>query len=133
MEQALARSAFMVATGLTLEEVSASRVTGTLELGPDQHTPWGIVHGGVYAAVIETAASSGASAAVEDRGMIAVGLTNTTQFLRSAVAGTATVEAVAVHQGGTQQLWRAEVRDDRGRLLATGELRLQNMELRPAG
>ena len=57
-------SAFLRAAGLVVDEVTASRVTGHLQLGPEHHTPWGIVHGGVYTTAIESAASIGASSAV---------------------------------------------------------------------
>ena len=120
--------AFVRATGLALDEVSGNRVTGHIDLSEDHHTPWGIVHGGVYATAIESAASIGASTAVRERGMVAVGLTNTTHFLRSVTAGRVLVEAEALHQGRSQQLWRVDVRDDRDRLLAHGEVRLQNLD-----
>jgi 1,4-dihydroxy-2-naphthoyl-CoA hydrolase len=120
--------AFVRAAGLELDEVSGTRVVGHITLGEDHHTPWGIVHGGVYATAIESAASIGASTAVRDRGMVAVGLTNTTHFLRSVTAGLVRVEAEALNQGRSQQLWRVDVRDDRERLLAHGEVRLQNLD-----
>src|SRR5713101_2368227 len=72
---------FLRAAGLVFDDISATRVTGHLELGPEHHTPWGVVHGGVYTAAVETAASLGASAAVFDRGQFAVGLNNSTDFL----------------------------------------------------
>jgi len=37
--------AFLSAAGLVFDEISGTRVTGHLDLGPDHHTPWGIVHG----------------------------------------------------------------------------------------
>ena len=80
---------------------------------------------------IESAASVGASAAVRGRGMVAVGLTNTTHFLRSLTSGTVTVDAVPINQGRTQQLWRVDIADDEGRLIAHGEVRLQNVEAPP--
>jgi len=123
----MTESAFMTATGLVLDEITGTRVVGHLLLGPDHHTPWCVVHGGVYAAAIETAASTGASVAVKGHGMFAVGLTNTTQFLRSSTGGRVVLETVALHQGRTQQLWRAEIRDADGRLVAHGDLRLQNL------
>ena len=123
-----ASGAFVRAVGLELDEVSDTRVTGHIDLSEDHHTPWGIVHGGVYATAIESAASIGASTAVRERGMVAVGLTNTTHFLRSVTAGRVLVEAEALHQGRSQQLWRVDVRDDRDRLLAHGEVRLQNLD-----
>ena len=120
-------SAFLQAAGLVFEEISGSRVTGHLELGPGHHTPWGIVHGGVYTTAVESAASVGASTAVRDQGQVAVCLTNTTHFLRPVTAGRVSVEAVPLSQGRTQQLWRVDISDGAGKLVAHGEVRLQNV------
>jgi 1,4-dihydroxy-2-naphthoyl-CoA hydrolase len=119
--------AFVAAAGLVLDEIGGSRVTGHIDLGAQHHTPWGIVHGGVYTTAIESAASIGASSAVMDQGMVAVGLTNTTHFLRSVTSGRVEVEAVALNQGRTQQLWQVDIKDGSGKLLAHGEVRLQNV------
>lgn len=127
-----AAGAFVRAAGLVLEDATGSRVAGHLELGPDHHTPWGIVHGGVYSTAVESAASIGASLAVRDLGQVAVGLTNTTHFLRSLSSGRVSVEAVALSQGRTQQLWRVDVTDESGRLIAHGEVRLQNVTAQPS-
>ncbi|MGH3191563.1 MAG: PaaI family thioesterase, partial [Streptosporangiaceae bacterium] len=90
-------SDFLRVAGLAFDEVTGSRVTGHLLLGPQHHTPWGIVHGGVYTTAVESAAST----AVRDQGQVAVGLTNTTHFLRSVAEGRVNVEAVALSQGRT--------------------------------
>ena len=119
--------AFLRAAGLIFDEITATRVTGHLDLGPDHHTPWGIVHGGVYTTAVESAASVGASTAVRDQAQVAVGLTNTTHFLRSATQGRVSVDATALSQGRTQQLWRVDITDESGRLIAHGEVRLQNV------
>ena len=121
-------SAFLRAAGLILDEISPVRVTGHLVLGPEHHTPWGIVHGGVYTTAVESAASVGASTAVRDRGQVAVGLTNTTHFLRSVTEGRVNVEAGALSQGRTHQLWRVDITDESGRLIAHGEIRLKNVD-----
>jgi uncharacterized protein (TIGR00369 family) len=121
---------FLAVAGLEVTELTGTRVVGHIDLGPDHHTPWGIVHGGVYATAVESAASLGASAAVEHQGLVAVGLTNTTHFVRPLTSGRVTVTAVALNQGRTQQLWQVDVRDQAGRLIAHGELRLQNVENR---
>ncbi len=120
-------SAFVRAAGFEPGELGGALVTGHIELSADHHTPWGIVHGGVYATAIESAASIGASLAVRDQGMVAVGLTNTTHFLRSVTAGRVEIRAVPLSQGRTQQLWQVDVKDGAGRLLAHGEVRLQNV------
>ncbi|MBF9067690.1 PaaI family thioesterase [Streptacidiphilus sp. NEAU-YB345] len=121
-------SRFVAAAGLVLDEVSGARVLGHMDLGADHHTPWGIVHGGIYATAVETAASVGASAAVADRGQYAVGVHNSTDFLRASVECRATVVAEPTHQGRSQQLWTVTVADQDGRQLARGQVRLRNIE-----
>lgn len=118
---------FVREAGFQPTEVTATTVRGHIDIDERHHTPWGIVHGGVYATAIESAASVGASSAVREQGQVAVGLTNTTHFLRSITHGRVTVEAEALNQGRSQQLWKVDVRDDRSRLLAHGEVRLQNL------
>ncbi|MGY1636702.1 PaaI family thioesterase [Geodermatophilus sp. SYSU D00742] len=123
-------SRFVAATGFAVDEVSGTRVTGVVELGPDQHTPWGVVHGGLYCTVIESAASIGASAAVVGHGQFAVGVNNNTDFIRSTTSGRLDVVAEPVQQGRTQQLWQVLLtRADDGKLVARGQVRLQNVAL----
>ncbi|BDT87085.1 PaaI family thioesterase [Nocardia cyriacigeorgica] len=121
---------FVAASGFVIEEFSGTRVSGHVDLGADHHTPWGVVHGGVYATIVETAASIGASAAVADRGQFAVGVHNATDFLRSATECRAAVTAEPLHQGRTQQLWQVVITDEAtGKTLARGQVRLQNVPL----
>jgi 1,4-dihydroxy-2-naphthoyl-CoA hydrolase len=128
-----AASAFVAATGLELTEVTGARVSGHIEVGPQHHTPWGVVHGGVYCTVVESAASVGASTAVAERGQFAVGVNNSTDFLRPMVAGRLDVVAEPVQQGKTLQLWLVTLtRADDGKLVARGQVRLQNVPL-PGG
>jgi 1,4-dihydroxy-2-naphthoyl-CoA hydrolase len=125
-----ASSRFVAASGFEATEISGTRVTGFVDLGPDQHTPWGVVHGGLYCTVIESAASIGASAAVLDRGQFAVGVNNSTDFLRPMTTGRLDVVAEPVQQGRTLQLWQVLLtRADDGKLVARGQVRLQNVPL----
>jgi 1,4-dihydroxy-2-naphthoyl-CoA hydrolase len=125
-----AASSFVAATGLELTEVSGTRVSGHIDVGPGHHTPWGVVHGGVYCTVVESAASVGASTAVADRGQFSVGVSNQTDFLRPMTAGRLDVVAEPVQQGKTLQLWLVTLtRADDGKLVARGQVRLQNVPL----
>ena len=120
----------MGSAGLELDEATGSRVTGHIELGPQHHTPWGVVHGGVYCTVVESAASIGASTAVAARGQFAVGVNNSTDFLRPMTTGRVDVVAEPVQQGRTLQLWLVTLtRADDGKLVARGQVRLQNVPL----
>jgi uncharacterized protein (TIGR00369 family) len=105
------------------------RATGSIAADERHHQPWGIVHGGLYTAAIETFATIGANEAVKDRGQQAVGVSNATDFLRPHRSGRLDVVATAIHQGSTQQLWQVEIlRPNDGKLVARGQVRLQNVE-----
>ena len=121
-------SAFVAASGLELESWSGTEVRGHVDAGAGHHTPWGMVHGGVYASVIETACSFGASLAVLEDGRFAVGLTNTTEFVRAHREGRLDVVATPLHQGRTGQLWQCDVTREDGKLVARGQVRLQNVD-----
>lgn len=108
-------SAFMQLLGAHFDEARGDRVTGWFEVGADHHQPWGLVHGGVFSAIIETFATVGAYLAVKDRGQLAVGVTNVTDFLRPQRAGRLSVVAEPVQQGRSQQLWPGCHRPRRGR------------------
>jgi uncharacterized protein (TIGR00369 family) len=116
--------------GYRLHERSGSRVRATLTLGDAHHQPFGRVHGGIYAIAVEGVASEGACAAVAERGMYAVGTSNTTDFLRPVTADEVEVLAEPLFQGRTQQLWQVSITRLRdGKLVARGQLRLQNLPL----
>lgn len=114
---------------IQFEEITATRVSGSVAADERHHQPWGIVHGGLYTAAIETFATIGAFEAVKDRGQHAVGVSNATDFLRPHTTGRLNVLAVPIQQGRTQQLWRVEIRRaDDDKLVAQGQVRLQNIE-----
>jgi uncharacterized protein (TIGR00369 family) len=123
-------SAFIAALGMHIESVEPQKVAAWIELGPEHHTPWGVVHGGTYTTAIESVASVGASAAVLAKGQFAVGVTNVTDFLRPMVQGRVQIVGQPIHQGTTQQLWEVTVtRAEDGKLVARGQVRLQNVPL----
>jgi uncharacterized protein (TIGR00369 family) len=129
-EDLTSASAFVAAASFVPRELSGTRVTGSLDLGAQHHTPWGVVHGGVYTTAIESAASIGASIAVRDRGQFAVGLSNATDFIRPVREGRVDVIAEPLTQGRTQQLWQVDIiRSDDGKRVAHGKVRLQNVPL----
>jgi 1,4-dihydroxy-2-naphthoyl-CoA hydrolase len=121
-------SAFMKLLGLSFEEMGPERVVAFFETGVDFHQPWGLVHGGVFTAVIETAATTGAYQAVKDRGQLAVGVNNVTDFLRPHQQGRLRVVAEPLQQGKSQQLWQVIVEREDGKTVARGQVRLQNVE-----
>ena len=120
---------FITLIGLHFDTVSGELVTGHLEAAPVHHTPWGVVHGGVYASMIESAASLGASIAVLNDGRYAVGVNNQTDFLRPHRFGRLDLHATPVQQGRTLQLWVVEITNVEEKAVARGQVRLFNQAL----
>ncbi len=117
---------FVELLGLRFDEASGDRVVISWDVTPALHQPYGIVHGGVHASVIETAASVAAAMWLGERGQV-VGVHNSTDFLRAVREGTLRAVAEPVHRGRLQQLWLVEIRDEGERLVARGQVRLQNI------
>ena len=109
--------------------MTATEVRGHLEATEQHHTPWGIVHGGLYTTIVESAASVGASYAVFPDGQFAVGVNNQTDFLRPHVAGRLDVVATPIQRGRTLQLWLVEITNGDGKTIARGQVRLINQAL----
>jgi uncharacterized protein (TIGR00369 family) len=127
----LAASDFLRLLDCHFDEASPTRLTGWFDTGPQHHQNSGIVHGGVLCSVVETYASIGAWLAVRDSGRTVVGVSNTTDFIRSGTSGRLDVDARAVHQGRTAQLWEVVIsRHSDGKDVARGRVRLQNLEPR---
>jgi 1,4-dihydroxy-2-naphthoyl-CoA hydrolase len=125
------RSEFMRVVGMHFTEVSKDRVSGWIDLGPQHHQPMGIVHGGVYAAAIEGAASFGASFGAPE-GYSVVGVHNSTHFIRAMSTGRVILEGAPLQQGRTQQLWDLRITSEEdGSLVATGQVRIANLAPRP--
>ncbi len=113
--------------GLEYGEVGPDKVVATVVVGPHLHQPYGIVHGGVYCAVAEQVASVAGAVWLGGEGKV-VGVNNSTDFLRAVTEGTLTAVGTPVHRGRSQQLWRVEITDDSGRLVAVGQVRLANLQ-----
>ena len=116
--------------GLRFEEASGDRVVALLPVTPDLHQAYGIVHGGVYAAVVETAASVGAAIWLGVQGR-PVGIANHTDFLRPVREGELRIQATPINRGRSTQLWEVSVTDERGRAVAHGRVRLMNLNVEP--
>ena len=129
-EQTVFRSPFDDLYGLEVHTATTEAVTASVTLDERHLQPYGIVHGGVFASMIEATCSIGGSiwASVNGHGLGAMGVSNHTDFLKAGTSGDITVTATRVHSGGTLQLWEAAVTDERGETLAHGKVRLMNVK-----
>jgi 1,4-dihydroxy-2-naphthoyl-CoA hydrolase len=86
--------------------------------------PFGLVHGGAYAALAETMVSLATHAVVSQNGHFAVGHSNHTSFLRPVADGSILAEGRPRHRGRTSWIWDVDFTDDEGRLCAISRVTL---------
>jgi uncharacterized protein (TIGR00369 family) len=129
-EQVTSMQGFNAALGIRLLKVEAGEVRAELPVSAHHHQPWGIVHGGVYCAFIETVCSVGAQVTLTPGSGFVVGVDNHTSFLKATRSGTLRALARPLAVGGRTQLWEANVENEQGELVATGRVRLMVV---PAG
>lgn len=115
--------------GIVLESAEADEVIATIEIDDRHKQPFGLVHGGLYAVIAESAASVGGAITAIPSGGAAVGLSNNTAFLRPFIGdGKLTSTARRIHGGRTTQLWDVEHVGPDGKLCATSRV---TIALRP--
>jgi uncharacterized protein (TIGR00369 family) len=104
--------------GLELLSVSETEVRGRLAVRDEVKQPAGLVHGGVYASIAESLASLATHVAVAGQGEMAMGLSNSTSFLRPVTEGTVHALGTRLHRGRTTWVWDVLFTDDQGRSCA---------------
>ncbi len=118
------------AMDLTFEQMDGDGIVASWSAGPESHQPYGIVHGGVHCMVVEGLCSMAAALWLAGNGQSedrVVGVSNSTDFYRAVSEGRLTSACRPVHRGRSQQVWTVETTDVDGRLVARGQVRLQNL------
>lgn len=114
--------------GLTYLDLGPDGARAQLKVADKLLQPYGIVHGGVYCSIVESLGSVSAAVWLADNGGgNVVGVNNNTDFLRAISSGTVTAVSTPIHRGRRQQLWQITITDENDKLVARGQVRLQNM------
>ena len=106
--------------GIAIVECRPDRVVLTMPVEGNTQ-PFGLLHGGANAVLVETAGSIGA-AMHAGRDHMVVGLDINVTHHRAARSGTVTAVAVPLSAGRTITSYEVVVSDDEGRALCTGRL-----------
>jgi 1,4-dihydroxy-2-naphthoyl-CoA hydrolase len=104
--------------GLEVLECSDTEVRAQVIVRDEVKQPVGLVHGGVYASMAEAMTSLATAIAVFTDGNAAMGLSNSTSFLRPITEGTVHAHATRVHRGRTTWVWDVRFSDDAERTCA---------------
>ena len=98
--------------GLEILALSDTEVSGRVVVRDEIKQPAGLVHGGLYASIAESLASLATHVAVAEQGEMAMGLSNSTSFLRPITEGTVHAHATRMHRGRTTWVWDVRFSDD---------------------
>ncbi len=115
--------------GLELLELSEEVVRARVEVRDELKQPAGLVHGGVYASMAEAMASLATGFTVLQQGCTAMGLFNSTSFLRPVTQGVVHGHATCLHRGRSTWVWDVHFSDDEGRLCAVTRMTIAVREL----
>jgi uncharacterized protein (TIGR00369 family) len=115
--------------GLELLSVSDTEVTGRVAVREEVKQPAGLVHGGVYASIAESLASLATHLAVAPHGEMAMGLSNSTSFLRPVTEGVVNAVGRRLHRGRTTWVWDVTFTDALDRTCAVTRM---TIAVRPA-
>ena len=118
---------FNATLGLRFVEVSYELIAAEVEVGPHLLQPYGLVHGGVYSSMIETLASVGSALNLAAMGGHAVGLENSTSFLKAVRSGTLVGRATPLVRGKRSQVWTVDITCE-GEVVASGRVRCLGLE-----
>ncbi len=101
--------------GLVLDHADGDEARGHVAIDDRHLQAFGLVHGGVFAAMAELLASLGTMHGTHREKFVA-GLSNHTSFLRPVFAGdTVTAVALPRHRGRTTWVWEVEIEDGQSR------------------
>jgi 1,4-dihydroxy-2-naphthoyl-CoA hydrolase len=104
--------------GLELVELSDTEVRARVAVRDEIKQAYGLIHGGVYASLAESMTSLATAIGVAEEGKIAIGLSNSTSFLRPITGGSVNAQAERLHRGRTTWVWDVRFTDDAGRTCA---------------
>jgi 1,4-dihydroxy-2-naphthoyl-CoA hydrolase len=104
--------------GLQLVDYADGEISAEVAVRDEVKQPAGLVHGGLYASIAESMTSLATALAVMGDGKMAMGLSNSTSFLRPITEGVVHAHAEAIHRGRTTWVWDVRFTDDLQRTCA---------------
>lgn len=115
--------------GIELIDFNPQRVVARMPVAGNLQ-PYGLLHGGASAAIMETVGST-AAALNAPEGMICVGTQVLTNHHRATRTGTVTAVATPVHVGRSLSTFKIELTNDNGELVASGHLSAMTLPAPP--
>lgn len=111
-------SGFAEEIGVEWIDFDPDNARARIAVEPRHKQPFGVVHGGVYASLAESICSAASYGAVRENDEVALGMANSTTFLRPISDGHVNATARVRQRGRTTWVWDVELTDDDDRVCA---------------
>ncbi len=118
--------------GIEFVELTDTSARARVAVRDELKQPAGLVHGGVYASLAESLTSIATGMTVLDEGYVAMGMSNSTSFLRPVTEGTVHAQATRLHRGRTTWVWDVTFTDEDGHTCALTRMTIAVRPLRDA-
>ncbi|MDH2925102.1 uncharacterized protein (TIGR00369 family) [Nicoletella semolina] len=116
--------------GIKFTQIGEDWIEAQLTVDERTQQPFGVLHGGVSAALAETVANAGALLVCEPH-QIAVGMELNISHLKAIKAGErATARAYLLKAGQDVQVWQVETKNEQGVLCAVARLSTKTLDKR---
>lgn len=127
---ALCEGSAVAHLGITFTAIGEDWLEAQLTVDGRTQQPFGVLHGGVSAALAETVANAGALLVCEPH-QIAVGMELNISHLKSIKAGEkAIARAFPLKIGREVQVWQIDTKDEAGNLCAVSRLSVKTLDKR---
>lgn len=108
--------------GLEFTSIGPDFIQAELPVDVRTHQPYGLLHGGASAALIETLGSVASYILVSHEGKRAVGIEINANHVRGITEGKVTGTVRALHVGRTTHVWEVRIHNPDGQLISAGRL-----------
>ncbi len=117
--------------GIEIVESSPDRVVLHMPVGPPVHQPFGLLHGGVSAVLVESAASIGTYMNLDPAAQVAAGIELNISHLKGCRDGFVIATGTPVRKGRTLHVWAGDIADENGDPVAVGRCTVAVQSSRP--
>lgn len=108
--------------GIEFTEIAKDHLRATMPVDQRTKQPYGLLHGGASAALIETLGSVASGLVIDNELQSCVGISLNVSHLRGLSKGYVHGIARPLHLGRSTHVWEIKIHDDEDRLSAVGRL-----------
>ncbi|MFZ6052686.1 PaaI family thioesterase [Halocola ammonii] len=126
----MSENTLLQSLGIEILSIEEGRISGRMPVDKRTHQPYGLLHGGASAALVETLGSIGSHFLIDQKQQLAVGIEVNTNHLKGVRSGSVVGEASILHRGRKSHVWNVDIKNENGELTATGRLTVMVVDIK---